>query len=371
MKKIIFISASISATYVIKRVSAYVDAGYIVEVYAFNRGDINYNYPYGVEVHNMGFVPSGGKYMKKFLHYIPILKEIFLKYKNDNIVYFVTSFDLALLTMLHSKKEYIYHISDLVYGYFKMNFVRSIFRFIDRLIINKSIFTIVTSEGFSSYLKNKNTSSKFVYQPNTLSRETKSKKISAKIPSSIDSLSFGFVGFSRFKTIIRFAEMIGKYYPQHRFMFYGKALNLDEIEMLIKKYPNIKYHGIFKSPEDLSDIYSNIDVVVACYDTVSLNVRLAEPNKLFETIFFGKPIIVSSNTFLEQKVKLLNVGFSVDASSYDDICRVVDSINSERLAPIIDSINNIPISLLIDDNSFAVIESTNIFCEKRQKIKSK
>ena len=39
MKKIIVISPSITATHIIKRVTALHQAGFIVEVFAFNRGD--------------------------------------------------------------------------------------------------------------------------------------------------------------------------------------------------------------------------------------------------------------------------------------------------------------------------------------------
>ena len=53
------------------------------------------------------------------------------------------------------------------------------------------------------------------------------------------------------------------------------------------KFPNVKLHGKFKNPSDLSVIYNKIDLNVICYDTTSINVRIAEPNKLYESIFFN------------------------------------------------------------------------------------
>ena len=67
MKKIIVISPSITATHIIKRVTALHQAGFIVEVFAFNRGDgVGGNYPPGVNVTDLGLVPNGKGYVGKF-----------------------------------------------------------------------------------------------------------------------------------------------------------------------------------------------------------------------------------------------------------------------------------------------------------------
>ena len=95
----------------------------------------------------------------------------------------------------------------------------------------------------------------------------------------------------------------------------------------LTKYKNLKFHGAFKNPDDLPIIYSKIDVVLSTYDAEYDNVRYAEPNKLYEAIYFNTPIIVSKNTFLETKVLKYKIGYSVDAKSEQDIIQLIKDVN--------------------------------------------
>ena len=81
-----------------------------------------------------------------------------------------------------------------------------------------------------------------------------------------------------------------------------------------------------KNPEDLNSIYSNVDIVVACYEAENLNERIAEPNKLYEAMFFCKPIIVSKDTFLANQVNENKFGWVVDAYNDAEIIEFVKNI---------------------------------------------
>ena len=359
--KIIFISPSITAVHIRKRVQGFVDAGYDVVLYAFDRGDsASKDYPPQVEVINLGFTPSGSGYLKKIVRYVPILRRIFGKYTREDVIYFVCAFDLALICRLCAGKPYFYHISDLVYGYFDKR-IQWIFRIIDRFIIRSSVKTVVTSNGFREYLSTSAINSKFIYQPNNLSSYFKYQSMIGEKKDDITSLKFAFIGFVRFEAIYHFARVIGGYFPQHSFHFYGKALSMSCINSLVERYGNIKYHGAFRSPDDLNEIYGQIDVVVSCYDVCSLNVRLAEPNKLFEAAFFKKPIIVSDETFLQKRVMELGSGYSVDSRSEIDIKKFISSLTVDSINQVIERLNKIDSSVLIDDNSKSIIKACDEF----------
>ena len=109
-------------------------------------------------------------------------------------------------------------------------------------------------------------------------------------------------------------------------------------------------HGTFENPKDLQDIYSKIDISIVCYDTTSGNVRIAEPNKLYESIFFKTPIVVSSGTFLEDRVKEYNAGYAIDASKDNSIIEFVKSITKEKIDAIINNMKTISSSELIDSS---------------------
>ena len=64
--------------------------------------------------------------------------------------------------------------------------------------------------------------------------------------------------------------------------------NAERIREIVKRYPNIFLHGSFSNPQDLAKVYESFDVCVTCYGTSSGNVKIAEPNKLYESIYFCK-----------------------------------------------------------------------------------
>src|SRR5690606_6294601 len=131
-----------------------------------------------------------------------------------------------------------------------------------------------------------------------------------------------------------FAQVIGSEFPQHTFHFWG----VEDGEILKNtdwtQFKNIYFHGKFQSPKDLDKIYSAIDINIVCYDTQSENVKIAEPNKFYESIYFNKPIVVSRDTFLEKRVKALNTGFSILANENAEISRFIKNLKTEELTSI-------------------------------------
>lgn len=104
------------------------------------------------------------------------------------------------------------------------------------------------------------------------------------------SLSLGFVGSLQYKTILAFAEVVGEDYPQHEFQFRGglkEGPMKASVDRLTNSYENIHYHGAFRNPIDLPIVYDSFDITVSCYQVFSLNERIAEPNKLYESIFLA------------------------------------------------------------------------------------
>ena len=72
-------------------------------------------------------------------------------------------------------------------------------------------------------------------------------------------------------------------------------------------------------------------MVIACYTTKSLNERIAEPNKLYEALFFCKPIIVAKDTFLSKQVNKYECGYCVDGSTIENIENFLNSIDYKEL----------------------------------------
>ncbi|GAB6876189.1 glycosyltransferase family 4 protein [Thermaerobacter litoralis] len=93
-------------------------------------------------------------------------------------------------------------------------------------------------------------------------------------------------------------------------------------EYLIRKaaaaLPNVRFHGRVPHHRCM-EVYVRADVLVATYDPSVPNYRYSSPNKLFEAMRLGKPIVVAEGTGIDRRVKALELGYVV---SYGDTGRL-------------------------------------------------
>lgn len=359
MKKIVFVSTAMTAPYVLKKIKAFRAKGFETILYAYNRGndfERIENQDLG-HVIDLGYLESGKGYVKKLLYHIRSLKRVYKENQQKDSIFILFMFDLALINMLFYRRKIVYHISDLTYTKSKNSFLVSIFRKVDRYIVKKSYLTMVTSQGFCKYLfPEGDVYNKFYEVPNLLQEDNPYRRGCATPLSSINSLRFAFVGLSRYKSPIRIAKVIGEKYPNHTFAFYGNGIPelMMEIDDLVNKYPNVTSYGRFNSSTDLDKIYSNFDILICCYDVTNINVKLAEPNKLYESIFFNKPIVVSSDTFLAERVKDLGVGYSCNCENERSIIDFIDALKISDINSTIERIKNHPTDSLVDNGEKVV-----------------
>lgn len=167
---------------------------------------------------------------------------------------------MTAVWFLLRRVKYFYEISDIQYGYNKMRIIQPILKFLDRFLIKKSALTVMTSLGFYRYFYGDKKVKNVIVQPNKVnSKLTQCKR--CVVSPNMAHLRFSFVGSIRyFNTVLRFAKVVGKYYPQHLFNFYGDSSFVDAFKAECREYPNVIFHGSFKNPGDLEEIYSNTDV---------------------------------------------------------------------------------------------------------------
>ena len=81
-----------------------------------------------------------------------------------------------------------------------------------------------------------------------------------------------------------------------------------------------------------------MDCVFAVYDADNPNVRIALPNKLYESILCELPIIVAKGTYLEELVKEWGVGVSVSHKDVNELAEALKMLmnNQELYGQIVD-----------------------------------
>ncbi len=336
--KIIFILNSIHQQRCIKRIEDFIERGYEVEAYGFKRMSHAPNLPPHITVKVIGEFDNSLPYWKRFILMLKAIRSIVKKHKYEDVLYYYFLLDVAFVARLINKAPYIYECSDLMHTYMnKMG--KTVFNWIDRYIIRHSTVTVFTSKGFLQYYFPTTAPKNVCVIPNRLNKRVTTLPAVPKKPLDMNHLHIGFVGGARFQSILHFATCFVQQYPQHTFHFFGNIADARLPFEELKKYPNCIFHGPFKSPDDLPTIYSQIDLVLATYDTCYDNVRYAEPNKLYEALYFDTPIIVSEGTFLATRVQQLGIGFTINPMNSAEIKRWVHQLTYEEIRKRIEHIS--------------------------------
>lgn len=331
-KHIIFIVQQLSQPRCLKRMKTFYDAGFPIKVYGFDTG------VYSENIKNVDFpierIIKRSKYdskTKKILLFVKTVKQI-IKENDKDDVFYCFGFPCGLLMRFWGHRKYIYEKADLEYGNKNGGVVKPLM-VADKMIIKKSLLSVLTSQGFIDFLFPTSKPSNIFLVPNKLNQFFVNKD-NLRLAHPVDEkhIKFGFVGLIRFKnTVIRFAEVIGRHFPQHEFHFYGDPERQEYITEELKSYPNVFFHGSFKNPVDLESIYSNVDVNVLCYDDFYVGVRVAEPNKYYESTFFCVPLVVSKNTYTSQRVTQDGTGFVIDAQKDQTIIDFVSHLDNDAI----------------------------------------
>lgn len=326
-----------------KRVKEFISQGYNVEVYAFMHLDDTEDKYSGYLIHPLKHYPQLPSYRQRIMEFTPTFRRIVKQYDPNATLFYFFSLNTAFTSLFCKNIKYIYEESDMLFDRTDNKLLRWIIKRLNKHIIRKSSQTVFTSEGFATYYFGDAIPDNITIIPNKVSPTCLNLPIYDRRPIDYNHIRFGFVGGARYMALYTFAKNLITLFPQHEFHFYGSVNAYTEEQVkALESVGNITFHGKFKAPVDFPAIYGNIDFVVSTYDTTEINPRYAEPNKLYESMFFGVPIIVSSNSFLADKVARLGIGFDVDPYNIDDISKKIGAINPDSYEKYWNAVTQIP-----------------------------
>lgn len=326
-KKIYFLLNSVADAHSLRRIAEFKAAGAEVKAFGFLRSAESKDV---AEATILGTFSNSLSYPKRLNIYRRAIKELFRQYKDKDITWYYLGLDVAMFATYYGRgRNYIYEECDIVHASIKNRFLFSCFEKLDKRIISRAKATVFTSEGFKEFhYPDGNLPSHIIMSENKLPADIMQYQAAAHHSYDVQHLRFAFIGGIRYKSLLTLASTIASNFPNHEFHFYGFVSPTFK-DSELPKMENIFYHGRFQSPQDLPAIYEKTDVVVATYDVENLNVRYAEPNKLYEAIYFNCPIIVSAGTFLSRKVEQLGIGYSVDVNNQKEVIQLVQRVEKE------------------------------------------
>lgn len=246
---------------------------------------------------------------------LPFLKwrrytlKILKKYKYDRIVVLTTLPAILIKSYILKKYEekYILDIRD--YTYENICLYR---KMVDK-IVDKSLITYISSKGFKSWLK---PSEKLTLTHNITNAEMEFKK--EHINLNLDKITIGFVGGIRYYHENCYLINNMKEHLNVQLKYIGKVHEGIDLEGYCtkKSISNVEFQPAYIN-SDKPKIYQGIDFINAIYGNKNNTVRTALPNKLYDSILYKVPIIVSKGTFLAEIVEKYHLGFAIDIEKED------------------------------------------------------
>ncbi|SSP00514.1 Glycosyl transferases group 1 [Acinetobacter baumannii] len=316
MLSLIFISSALQQPRHQKRIDL-LSKEYDLKVLYFFRDKYTDNYKNYIDnAIRIGEVKDGKYFSRVYL----LLKLFFILIGSSVKNVYCTSPDQVLIALLARKKVF-FEVGDL----YQIDGRNKIYQILDKFILPRISGLILTSQYFYSgyfkkfhnFLKNKVliVENKLVTNCEAFVSDYRNnfyKKKQDKI------FKFGLIGSLAFKkSLLKIREFIINN-PQYELHIYG-----DGLINIFHDIPNCFYHGHFKSPEDLPSIYNNIDINIILYDYDNNNVKLALPNKLYESIAFLKPIICASGVALSEYVVSNHIGVIVEGNDLEASARKI------------------------------------------------
>ncbi len=325
--------------------------------------DINKSIAKNVKQYDLGVLPNASQPLKRiavYLKTIKNLKQIINKVEFE--VLLINNIDVLMLYVAatffkKSKAKTVIEISDLREFVFTNSFSGKAMRYLERRLYRKYIDKlIVTSKKYYDYhFKNFFIKEEFVLENKLLSDEINIENL---IERNInEKTTIGIVGLLlRKDEYIKLFETF-KDSIEVDIHVYGKGHYQYIVEDYANKYNNISYFGSYNAFTDAEKIYKSLDIIYLVYNTdqVSLNNKLALPNKLYECMYYKVPLICSKGTYLEEIVLQYDIGTSILYKEESAINNAVNLLNSKK-DQIFKNFENLPDYLYLGDNDYKKLE---------------
>jgi len=213
-------------------------------------------------------------------------------------------------------------------------FLPRLFRYLERLLMMFVDKLIVSSQGFiDGYYRH-------IYSGDTILLENVPPvdiwEAFQRKNFSKNELVIGFIGIIRYKkslfSLIEAVENLRLKGRNIQVLFAGGAMgdDLKDLQSKITINDGFTFSGPYQYSRDIKDLYNKIDLIYSVYDEKDLNCQIAMPNKFYESILSGCPILVASNTYVGGQVESLGIGKAVSILKENELKTTLEDVFIEN-----------------------------------------
>ena len=249
----------------------------------------------------------GIKNIHKMIHWFLFVLKTLKKQKYIDVIH-ACDLDCSLPCYFFCKKNKVKLVCDIYDYYIDTHSLPSIAeRIVERLeiqTINYSSLTIICTEERKEQIIKSN--------PRNLIVIHNSPDISnVDINNAVISYDYVYCGGLFQGRLLE--EIIAEYknYSHLKFSFSGNGLYSNNAQECANTYPNFEYNGPI-SYEHVLDIEARALCLSAIYEPTCRNHRLCAPNKFYESLALGKPVIVCKGTGIDKIVLDNRIGVVIN-----------------------------------------------------------
>lgn len=322
---------SYTAPYTIPYINLYLDqvkaAGTECDVLYWDRDCTDVEHRDG----NVRYLPYSGKSSRSFgklaryFRYVPatnFIRRHLVNNNYDRVVFLQTHAAVACEKILAERYlgRYIVDIRD-----FTLENLKPFFN-AERRVIEESFHTVISSDGYRSFLPEYDYMVVHNYTPvaSDIAEKIRSK------PVKTSGINLSFIGYVRFYDMAKRIILALKNDERFRISFIGTGSEALESFCSEHDVRNVTLKGRF-SPEDTAEYYLDCDIINNLYGSHSRYLDYALSNKLYYGAQFGIPVLVSADTYSSYIAEQNGIGFTWDATVPDAADRLYDAyINFDR-----------------------------------------
>lgn len=242
---------------------------------------------------------------------------------------------IAYLYFIGHKTNIIYEIADLnklidsEHKGIMKNMVRRVLVNIEKQLCRKIKALVLTSDKYyDQYYSRFIPKEKVMVIPNIPSLSVfESYKANCN-----DKFTIGFIGGIRYiqqiKMMVDAAEHCG-----FHVLIAGAGFSLDEetdIRNYCKDKDFVKFTGRYDYAKEVAFLYGKCNCIYSVYDADINNVKVALPNKLYESIYCELPILVSKGTYLAEIVQKMGVGIAVSHKNIAELEEILNRLYTDK-----------------------------------------
>lgn len=250
--------------------------------------------------------------------------------KNEYEIIHACDFDTAFISSIVARilrKKFIYDIFDYYVDAFGVPpKLKKYIEKLDHKVINTADAVIICTEKRKEQIKGTNPKRLAVIHNTPSNIINNIGKINLD-KSKIKIVYVGILGSGRF--IKEIAEIV-KENPRYEFHIGGFGEYEEFFDCMSKQHSNIKFYGKLPYRKTL-ELENSCDIMTAIYDPKVPNHKYAAPNKFYEGLMLGKPLIMVKNTGFDEVVIKNDIGeiieYKID-SLKEAIDRLVERRNS-------------------------------------------